>query len=335
MVEQLWEPDPSFWRDRPTLVTGATGFLGSHMVKILSRAGAAVVVVVRDEVPPTPIVDQWETSLVTAVRGDVRDQELLERALGEYEIVSVIHLAAQTQVQTANRNPISTWDSNIRGMWSLLEACRRTPTVGQITVASSDKAYGAQPVLPYTEDMPLIAVNPYDVSKACADLVAMSYHHAFGAPVAVTRCGNFFGPGDTNWARVVPGTARSLLRGERPVIRSDGSPTRDYLHVEDGALAYLRVIEAMAADPTVAGQAYNFSTETPLSVLQLVKLIGEAAGRPDLEPDVQASATLEIDHQFLSAEKARRVLSWAPRYGTQEALDHTVAWYREFLARSG
>ena len=320
-----------FWSDRPILVTGATGFLGSHLTRIVADAGAQVVAVVRDEVPPTPVIDEWNRQQITLVRGDVRDQELLERVLGEYEIASVVHLAAQTQVQTANRNPVSTWDSNIRGTWALMEACRRSPTVGQIVIASSDKAYGAQPALPYTEDMPLLARNPYDVSKACADLIAMSYHEAFDIPVAVTRCGNFFGPGDTNWARLIPGTIRSLLRGERPIVRSDGSPTRDYLHVEDGAFAYLRVVEARAQDPGTAGEAYNFSTERPLSVLELIKLLGHATGQANLEPDVRASATHEIDHQFLSAEKARRVLGWSPRFETEEALEHTVAWYRRFL----
>jgi CDP-glucose 4,6-dehydratase len=326
-----WNPTAGFWRDRPILVTGATGFLGSHVTRLVAELGAETVILVRDDVPPTPVVDEWDRRRISAVRGDVRDQELLERVLGEYEVASVLHLAAQTQVQTANRNAVSTWDSNIRGAWAVLEASLRSPTVGQVVIASSDKAYGAQPVLPYTEDMPMLARNPYDVSKACADLIAMSYHHAFDLPVAVTRCGNFFGPGDTNWARIVPGTIRALLRGERPIIRSDGSPTRDYLHVEDGALAYLRVVEALADDPSTAGQAYNFSTETPLSVLQLVKSLGEAVGRPDLAPDVRASATNEIDHQFLSAEKARRVLGWSPRYEAQEALEHAVSWYRTFL----
>lgn len=330
--EASWAPQSTFWLDRPVLVTGATGFLGSHLTRMIAELGGAAVILVRDEVPPTPVIDEWDRRRITVVRGDVREQELLERVLGEYEVVSVLHLAAQTQVQTANRNAVSTWDSNIRGAWAVLEASLRSPTVEQVVVASSDKAYGAQPQLPYTEDMPMLARNPYDVSKACADLIAMSYHHAFELPVAVTRCGNFFGPGDTNWARIVPGTIRALLRGERPIIRSDGSPTRDYLHVEDGALAYLRVVEGLAEDPALGGQAYNFSTETPLSVLQLVKSLSEAAGRPDLEPDVRATASNEIDHQFLSAEKARRMLGWSPRYGTQEALERAVAWYRTFLS---
>jgi CDP-glucose 4,6-dehydratase len=327
-----WQPSASFWQDRPVAVTGATGFLGSHLTRLLSHLEAEVVILARDEVPPTPIVEEWRRDRISVVRGDVRDQELLERLLGEYQVDAVFHLAAQTQVQVANNNAVSTLDSNIRGTWALLEACRRSPTVARVVLASSDKAYGSQVALPYTEDMPLLAVHPYDVSKACADLIAGSFHAAFGVPVAVTRCGNFFGPGDTNWDRLVPGTSRSLLRGDRPVIRSDGTPTRDYLHVVDGALAYLLVAEAMDRDPTVMGEAFNFSTEMPLAVHELVALIVDVAERHDLEPDVRASARHEIDHQFLSAEKARKRLGWAPRFTMREALADTYAWYRDFLA---
>ncbi len=262
--------------------------------------------------------------------GPVEDQALVERMLGEYNITTVFHLAAQTQVGVANRNPLSTYEANVRGTWALLEAVRRSPSVAQVVTASSDKAYGEQPVLPYTEDMPLLAINPYDVSKACADLVAQSYARTYGVPVVVTRCGNFFGPGDANWERLVPGTVRSVLQGERPVIRSDGTMTRDYLYVVDAALAYLQLVEAMAADSSLAGEAFNLSTERPLSVLELVRLIQEAAGT-DLEPDIRATARHEIPHQFLSAAKARKVLGWQPRHTVEEALVRTVDWYRAAL----
>ena len=323
-------PQAAFWRDRRVVVTGATGFLGSHLTSILVDLGADTIVVARDDVPPTAVMQPW-LDKVTVVRGDVRDQELLERALGEYEVRTVFHLAAQTQVEVANRNPVSTFDSNIRGTWSVLEAARRSPVVDQVVLASSDKAYGTQPQLPYSEDMPLLAVHPYDVSKACADLLGVSYHQVWDVPVAITRCGNFFGGGDTNWARIVPGTIRSLLRGERPVIRSDGTLVRDYLYVVDGALAYLCLAEAMAGDPTLAGQAFNFSTESQLTVLDFVELITKAVGRTDLEPDVQATAAHEIPHQYLSAEKARQRLGWRPRYTIEEALAETVEWYRRHL----
>jgi CDP-glucose 4,6-dehydratase len=233
-------------------------------------------------------------------------------------------------VGVANRNPVATWEANVAGTWSVLEAVRRSPRVEQVVTASSDKAYGSQPVLPYDEGMPLLAVNPYDVSKACADLLAASYAATFGVPVCITRCGNFFGPGDTNRERIVPGTIRSLLRGERPVIRSDGTMVRDYLYVVDGALAYLELAERMADDPDLAGEAFNFSTETPVSVLDLAARIQAALGT-DLELDVRNEASFEIQEQFLSAAKARRVLGWEPRWSLDEALALTVDWYRKEL----
>ena len=320
-----------FWLDRPAFVTGATGFLGGHLTARLVELGAAVVVLVRDHVPLTPVTAAWRDR-VTTVDGDVRDQALLERVLGEYEIPTVLHLAAQTQVGVSNRNAVSTFESNIIGTLAVLEASRRSPLVAQVVVASSDKAYGTQPVLPYSEDMALLPVNPYDVSKACADMLSFSYHSAFGVPVSVTRCGNFFGPGDTNWERLVPGTIRSLLRGARPVVRSDGTMTRDYLFIDDAVGAYLTMAEGMAANPSVVGQAFNFSTETPLNVLEVVELVRSSVGRMDLEPDVQAIAQHEIPHQFLSAGKARQELGWKPQYSMREAMDRTVEWYRTFLA---
>ena len=321
--------DPSFWDGRSVLVTGATGFLGSHVVAALLDAGAAAVVLARDSVPLSPIAETW-TGRVATVRGDILDQEVVERTLGEYDVRTVLHLAAQSQVGVANRNPASTYDSNIRGTWVVLEAARRSPMVEQVVLASSDKAYGAQPELPYTEDMPLLAVNPYDVSKACADMLGQSYHSTYGLPVTITRCGNFFGPGDRNWERIIPGTARSVLRGERPVLRSDGTMIRDYLYVVDGATAYLRLVEAMASSPDVAGEAFNFSTEEPKSVLEVVDLVQRAAGT-DLEPDIQDRASAEIPEQHLSAGKARRVLGWEPSMSLETAIAETVEWYRADL----
>jgi CDP-glucose 4,6-dehydratase len=332
MAPAPWAPDAALWRHRPVAVTGATGFLGSHVTAQLVDAGAEVVVLVRDEVPPTAVGEAW-ADRVTVVRGSVEDQPLVERLLGDYEVQTVIHLAAQSQVGVANRNPLATYEANVAGTWSVLEAVRRSPRVQQVVTASSDKAYGAQPQLPYDEEMPLLAVNPYDVSKACADLLSTSYHRTYGVPVCITRCGNFFGPGDRNWQRLVPGTIRSLLRGERPVIRSDGTMVRDYLYVVDGALAYLRLVEAMAHDAGVVGEAFNFSTETPLTVLELVTALQKAAGT-DLELDIQATATHEIDSQFLSAAKARKVLGWAPTVSVEDALVDTVAWYRDELTRT-
>jgi CDP-glucose 4,6-dehydratase len=321
-----FEPNPDFWDGRRVAVTGATGFLGSHLTAALVAAGARVVVLVRDTVPSSAIRDLWWPK-VTIVMGAVEDQALMERMLGDYDVETVFHLAAQSQVGVANRNPVATYDANIRGTWALLEATRRNSTVRQIVTASSDKAYGEQTVLPYTEDMPLRAVNPYDVSKACSDLIAQSFAHTYDLPLVITRCGNVFGPGDTNWERLVPGTIRLLLQGQRPVIRSDGTLTRDYLFVADGVLAYLQLAEAIFADPTLGGEAFNFSTESPLSVLQVVEMLQAAVGT-DLEPDIRANAHHEISHQYLSAAKARRMLCWEPRRTMHEAIAETVDWYR-------
>jgi len=322
------------WRSRNVLVTGASGLLGGWVVEALLRREASVVCLVRDVVPGSRFLAEGIHSRVVTVTGDVCDQALIERMLGEYEIRTVFHLAAQTIVGTANRNPISTFRTNIDGTWTVLEACRRSPLVSEVVVASSDKAYGEQETLPYTEDTPLAGRHPYDASKSCADLIAQSYASTWGTPVAVTRCGNFFGGGDLNWNRIVPGTIRSLLSGERPVIRSDGSLIRDYLYVEDGAEAYLRTAEALAEQPNRAGRAYNFSLERPLSVLQLVELIQVAVGT-NLPPIVLGEAAHEIPAQCLDSTRARNELGWRPRIGLEDGLARSVEWYRGHLASHG
>jgi len=322
-------PAADFWKQRRVLVTGATGFVGSHLVDRLVDAGCEVVVLVRDEVPPTSIVLRWQDA-VTRVRGSLEDRLALSRPLGDYGVQTVFHLAAQSQVRAANRDPVPTFESNIAGTWNVLEACRTSATVEQVVAASSDKAYGDQRVLPYTEETPLDPVNPYDVSKACADLLCRCFARAFGLAVATTRCGNIFGPGDVNWDRLVPGVVRDLLGGRRPVIRSDGRATRDYLYVADAVSAYLRTAEALAMDPALAGEAFNFSIERPLSVLELVGLLQDAAGT-ELEPDVRGTASNEIAHQALSSAKAREKLGWTPASSLEKALAETVAWYREEL----
>ena len=322
---------PHFWRDRPTLVTGATGLVGAWLVRRLLEAGADVVCLVRDRVPQSQLHRSGDVHRVKIVTGDVTDQALLERALGEYEVRTVMHLAAQTIVGIANRNPVSTLDTNIRGTWALLEAARRSPAVQQLVLASSDKAYGEHRDLPYTEDAPLRGRHPYDVSKSCADLIAQTYAATYRLPVVITRCGNFYGGGDLNWNRIVPGTIRSALRGERPVIRSDGLFVRDYFYAEDGAAAYMTLAEALAQNPQLAGHAFNFSNETQVTVLDLVGHLLALTGRQDLAPEVRNEATHEIRHQYLSAEKARTVLGWRPLFTLQEGLQRTVAWYQEHL----
>jgi CDP-glucose 4,6-dehydratase len=300
-------------------------------VRALVERGASVVGLIRDWVPEADLVRSSTIDRIAVVRGDVRDQELVERVLGEYEVGTVFHLAAQTIVGIANLNPVSTFESNIRGTWSLLEACRRSPGVRQVVVASSDKAYGTHEQLPYREDAPLQGRHPYDVSKSCADLLAQSYAATYRLPVCVTRCGNLYGGGDLNWNRLIPGTIRSALRGERPVIRTDGSYVRDYFYVEDGVLAYLELAEQMAARPEVVGQPYNFSSESQDTVLGITRKILELVGRPDLEPDVRNEARHEIPRQYLDSTRARETLGWSPRFSLQEGLGRTIAWYAGFL----
>ena len=320
----------NFWQDRPVFVTGATGLVGGWLVKRLLDARADVVCLVRDWVPQSELVRSGDIERVKVVRGDIADQALMERVLGEHEITTVMHLAAQTIVGIANRNPISTFEANIKGTWVLLEACRRSPSVKQVVVASSDKAYGDQEILPYDENTPLQGQHPYDVSKSCADLISHTYAKSYKLPVTITRCGNFYGGGDLNWNRIVPGTIRSILRGQRPVIRSDGLFVRDYFYVEDGAAAYMLLAEQLAARPDLIGEAFNFSNEIQVTVLDLVQRILTLMGS-NLEPDVRNEASNEIRHQYLSARKAKDMLDWSPLFTLDDALETTIDWYREFL----
>jgi CDP-glucose 4,6-dehydratase len=327
------EMNQPFWMDRPTFVTGGTGLVGSWLVRRLVEAGADVVCLVRDWVPQSELVQTRLFEKVKVVRGDVRDQALLERVMGEFEIDTVLHLAAQTIVTIANRNPVSTFESNIGGTWNLLESCRRSPKVHQVVVASSDKAYGDQETLPYSEDTPLQGQHPYDVSKSCADLIAHTYAETYGLPVVITRCGNFYGGGDLNWNRIVPGTIRSVYRGQAPVIRSDGQYIRDYFYVEDGAAAYMLLAEKLAANPALRGEAFNFSNELQISVIDLVKTI---LGQMDsqLQPVILNEVNNEIRHQFLSAEKAHKALNWSPLYTIDQGLELTIKWYHGFFEKT-
>jgi CDP-glucose 4,6-dehydratase len=321
----------SSWHERPVLVTGGTGLLGGWLVEALLARGAHVVVLVRDRVPFSRLYDEGIRDRVTTVRGDVCDQPAVERVLGEHEVRTVFHLAAQTIVGIANRNPVSTFESNIKGTWATLEACRRSPLVGEIVLASSDKAYGEQSTLPYRESTPLQGRAPYDVSKSCADLIAQSYASTYQLNVAIARCGNFFGGGDLNWNRLVPGTMRDLLAGRSPVIRSDGSFVRDYIYVEDGAAAYLQTAEALMDREDLAGRAFNFSLEMPMTVLEMLRHIMKAVGT-DLEPTVLGEASHEIPAQYLDSTAARTDLGWAPAVGLDDGLLRTAEWYRRHLA---
>ncbi len=320
----------SFWHNRPTLVTGCTGLLGSWLTQALVDAGAEVVGVIRDVVPQSQLVRSGTVGRIRIVRGDVTDYALMERTLNEYEIDAVFHLAAQTIVGIANRAPLSTFEANIRGTWVTLEAARRAPTVKRILVASSDKAYGTQPVLPYTEDMPLQGQHPYDVSKSAADLLAQSYANTYGAPVAITRCANLYGGGDLNWNRLVPGTVRSALKGEAPVIRSDGTFMRDYLYVRDAVRAYMLLAEALDR-PEIRGQAFNCGTDDPMSVLEMTRLILKLSPHTELEPRVLNEVKNEIKDQYLDSAKIKRMLGWSPTWTREAALSETLAWYADYL----
>jgi len=324
--------NPNFWLDRRVFVTGATGLLGSWLTAKLVALGADVVVLIRDWVPESELFQNNSLSGSTVIRGELTDQELLERILNEYEIETVFHAAAQTIVGTANRSPISTFESNIRGTWCLLEAVRRSELIKQVIVASSDKAYGSHDELPYREDAPLQGKHPYDVSKSCADLISQSYAHTFDLPVCITRCGNLFGGGDLNWNRLIPGTIRSAIRGESPIIRSDGTFIRDYFYVEDAALAYMMLAEKMADNPDICGQAFNFSNETQMNVLDLTLQILNLMGHDDLTPKILSQASNEIQHQYLSAEKARNILGWKPEFTLDDGLQRTIGWYQSLFA---
>jgi CDP-glucose 4,6-dehydratase len=320
----------NFWRDRSVLVTGATGLLGGWLIRRLLSRGADVVFVMRDWVPQSELVRTKQLDEVKVVCGDVTDRRVIERTLGEYEVQTVLHLAAQALVGVANTNPISTFESNIQGTWTVLEACRHAPHVESIVIASSDKAYGAQTELPYHEGMPLEGRHPYDVSKSCADLIAQTYAATYNLRVGITRCGNFYGGGDLNWNRVVPGTIRSVLRGERLIIRSDGEYIRDYLYVEDGAAAYMLLAEQLVSRPELAGMAFNFSNEIQLTVRQLVQKILDKMGS-HLAPKVQNRPLKEIRWQYLKAQRARELLNWAPEFTLDQGLERTIAWYRNLL----
>ncbi len=323
----------SFWSDRNVFVTGATGLLGSWLVGDLLGRGANVVCLMRDWVPRSLLASSGDLERANVVRGELEDHALLLRAINEYEIDSVFHLGAQTIVGTASRSALSTFEANVRGTWNLLEACRTcAKRVERVVVASSDKAYGSHEKLPYTEDAPLQGRFPYDASKSCADLISLSYFHTFGVPLAVTRCGNLYGGGDLNFNRLIPGTIRSALRNEPPIVRSDGQFVRDYFFVRDAVMAYMELAERLP-DERFVGQAFNFGTETPLSVLELVERILAVMDKSRLEPVILNEASHEIREQYLDCSKARRMLGWKPRFGLEESLQETVAWYRAWLGQ--
>lgn len=320
--------NPNFWSGRSVLVTGATGMLGSEVTNQLLSSGANVTVVVRDQVPSSRLYLEDLHKKINIAFGDITDFEFVERVIGEYEVETVFHLAAQTQVKVGNASPISTFNSNIKGTWNVLEAVRlHRQRIRSLIVASSDKAYGDQEILPYSEETPLQGRHPYDVSKSCADLIAQSYWYSFNLPVSVTRCGNLFGPGDLNFNRIIPGTILSLMKNEQPVIRSDGQYIRNYFYIKDAANAYLSISEN--TEKTI-GQAFNVGSQERYSVVDLVKIITEVMGS-DKSPIIKNEAKNEIKEQYLSIEKVKSVLGWLPKYSVRDALKETVDWYRKYF----
>lgn len=321
----------SFWKNRNVFITGCTGLLGSYLTDALVKKGANVTGLIRDSVHNSNLRLMGVDRKINILRGEIEDYPLLERALNEYEIDTVFHLAAQTIVGIANRNALSTFETNIRGTWNLLEACRRNKNIiKRIIVASSDKAYGDCKELPYKEDTPLVGTHPYDVSKSCADLICRAYYVTYGMPVCITRCGNLYGGGDLNFNRLIPGTIRSVLNSERPIIRSDGKYIRDYFYVLDAVDAYILLAEKMENN-NLCGEAFNFSNEIQIPVINLVEKILKLMDKKKLEPTVLNQGQGEIIHQYLSAEKARKVLGWKPKYTLDKGLSTTIEWYKDFF----
>ena len=320
-----------FWTERRVLVTGATGIVGSWVTKDLLARGAYVVAFVLDDDPQSEFYRSGAVHQVNVVNGQLEDFRAVERAVVAHEIDTVLHLGAQAIVSVAYRSPLATLETNVRGTWNLLEACRlHADLVKRVVVASSDKAYGEQEQLPYTEEMPLLGRQPYEVSKSCADLISQAYFHTYRLPVAVARCGNIYGGGDLNWSRIVPGTIRSLLRGESPVLRSDGKFIRDYIYVKDVSRAYLRLAEGLNA-PEIRGQSFNFSPGSQVTVLEIVNMIRRLAQREHIQPTILNSAKGEIRNQYLSSAKAERLLHWKPAYDLERGLAETIRWYQDFF----
>lgn len=321
----------AYWSDKRVLVTGASGMVGSWLTRWLAESGAYTVAFIADTDPQSELLRSGTINKVNVVNGRLENYDDIERAINNHEVDSIFHLGAQPIVGAADRAPRHTFESNIQGTWNLLDACRTlTPLVKRIVVASSDKAYGTQPVLPYTEDMSMNGDHPYEVSKSCTDLISTTYARTYGTPVTIARCGNIYGGGDLNWNRIVPGTFRSLLRGEQPILRSDGTFIRDYLHVDDIVSAYLSLGE-QTDKPEFAGQGFNFSDESPLTVMQIFSAICEAAGQPNVKPNILNAASSEIKDQYLDSTKAHEILGWKASVSLQDGLKKSFTWYNELL----
>lgn len=323
------------WKGANVLITGITGFVGTWLAKDLVERGANVIAFVRDEIPNMPLrVMGIYDRLGAIANGDIINYESVKRVFNEYEIDTCFHLAAQTIVTVANQSPTLTFDINIKGTWNVLEAARTSAMLKRLVIASTDKVYGEPIKLPIAEDHPLLAAYPYDASKACVEFLARTYFKTYGLPLAITRCCNIYGGGDLNFSRIIPGTIRSILLNETPIIRSDGTPVRDFIYVKDAANAYIILAENIGK-PSVNGEAFNFGSNAPINMLDLVKKIIQASGRAHLKPDVQGSKKpdAEIDRQYLSSEKAKRVLGWQPQFNLESGLKETIKWYEDYFSK--
>ncbi len=318
------------WTDKNVLITGVQGFLGSWLAKSLVDKKAKVIGLTREIVPNSNFYLMNLDKSIILAKGSVSDYPTIERVMNEYEIEVVFHIAAQPIVGIANRSPLSTFESNIKGTWTVLEAARNSKMVKSIVTASSDKAYGSQENLPYKENARLHGLHPYDVTKSCSDLIAQTYHNTYGLSVGITRCGNFYGGGDSNFSRIIPDTIRSLYNNERPIIRSDGKFIRDYIYVKDVVNAYLLLAEKLK-DPKIRGHGFNFSNEQPINVIDLVKKITKIYGKTKLKPKILNIVKSEIINQYLSSEKARKLLDWKPTYTLDDGLKETIDWYNNFF----
>ena len=322
----------SFWEDKKVFITGATGLLGSWLTRKLIGEKAKIFALVRDFDPQSELIRSEDYKNISIINGELQDFLTLERAIASNEIEYVFHLGAQAIVGTALKNPLEAFESNIRGTYNLLEACRRySETIKGIVVASSDKAYGSSKELPYKETMPLKGMYPYEVSKSCADLIADSYFHTYNLPIAVTRCGNIFGGADFNWTRIIPGTIKSLFGDNSPVIRSDGKFLRDYLYVEDVVSAYLLTAENLHRQE-IQGQAFNFAPGKPFSVVEIVNILQKIMNKEHLSPIILNNCKGEIKDQYLESSKAYKLLNWSPRFSIEDGLKETVKWYEKYFA---
>lgn len=322
----------NYWQDRKVLITGYEGFIGSWLVKFLLSFGAKIWGLDIKTHRKQTILSDKELNKVNIIKGNVENFPLVSKIIKESKIEFIFHLAAKSLVGDCLKKPIKAFSTNIKGTWNILEASRNSNTIEVVIIASSDKAYGIQNRLPYREESPLVGSHPYDVSKSCADLLAYAYFHTYNLPVCVTRCGNVFGPGDFNFSRIVPDIIRSIIKDRTLIIRSDGKFTRDYIYVKDVVTGYLTLAQKMQR-LRLFGEAFNFSNEKPISVLNLVKIIAEFNGQGKANYEITNKAKYEIKHQYLSAKKARQILKWSPQYNLEEGLKETIKWYKDFLSK--